>query len=399
MSALLRIRTLRIARLAIPMRVRFEHAAAARSVADPVLVRLEAEAPCADLVGWGETLARSYVTGETAETVVEDVVHHFAPLLLELRASHFAEVLEFADALPVFVDGRLVNAARAAVELALLDLAGRAFGRRLADVAGWLDLPRFGPPGALPEARYSGIVLGRSRRRLQALLRVQRWYGLRDFKLKVAVEGWEQRLAWTSQVLAGAIRRGRATLRVDANGGWTPREAAAALPALEAHGVEGIEQPVPRDQDGCHAQLAERSRVQLIADESLLTLEDAERLIEAGGTRVLNVRIAKNGGLLPALRIAARALAEGCEVQLGCLVGETSLLTAAGLAFLEVCPRVRYVEGGYGRLLLREDVVSRPLTLGYGGRLAARAGAGLGVEVDAGRVERLTVGAPVVVQF
>ena len=65
-------------------------------------------------------------------------------------------------------------------------------------------------------------------------------------------------------------------------------------------------------------------------------------------------RIAKNGGLLPALRIARRALEAGLDLQLGCLVGETSLLSAAGLAFLQACPRVRFVEGAFGRFLLRQ---------------------------------------------
>lgn len=399
MTAPLRIRALHICKLAIPMRVRFEHAQASRAVADPVLVRIDAEAPYAELHGYGETLARSYVTGETADTVAEDLEEHFARMLLEFRATHMAEALEFADALPTFIDGRLVNAARAAVELALLDLAGRAFGRRLTDAAGWLELPRFGPPGALPRTRFSGVVVGSSPAKLKALLRAQRLFGLRDFKIKVAVEGWERRLEWAAAVLGRAIHAGRATLRADANAGWTPDEAAAALPALERHGVEALEQPVRPADDDCHADLARRAKIDLIADESLLTIEDADRLIEGGGTQVLNVRLAKNGGLLPSLRIAAAALAAGRDVQLGCLVGETSVLTGAGLAFLELCPRVRYAEGGFGRFLLKTDVVRRPLTFGYGGRLAARSGPGLGVEVDERQIEALLASPAVQVQF
>lgn len=399
MSAALRIDTLRVYRLSIPMRLRFEHAAAARATADPIIVRLDALPPFGELSGYGEALARSYVTGESAETVADDVLQHFAPHLLDLRASGFAEALEFADTLPALVDGRLVNAARCAVELALLDLAGRAFGRRLADACGWLDVKGFEPPGALATARYSGIVVGRSRAKLTALLRAQRCYGLRDFKLKVAVDGWQERLAWAARVLGGAIERGRATLRVDANGGWTPAEAAAAIPALKRCAVHALEQPVPRAADACHAQLTAAGCPDIITDESLLTVEDAERLIEADGARVFNVRLAKNGGLLPSLRIAARAVAAGLDVQLGCLVGETSILTAAGLAFLELCPRVRYVEGAFGRFLLRHDVLTPPLTFGYGGRLAPRRAPGLGIRVDERAIERLSVAPGVVLRF
>jgi len=107
--------------------------------------------------------------------------------------------------------------------------------------------------------------------------------------------------------------------------------------------------------------------------------------------RVLNVRLAKNGGLLPALRIAHQALSAGREVQLGCLVGETSILAAAGVAFLEACPKVRFVETAYGRFLLRADVTRRPVTFGRGGRIRAPGGFGLGIEVSEQTLRRLAV--------
>ena len=155
----------------------------------------------------------------------------------------------------------------------------------------------------------------------------------------------------------------------------------AALPMLERFGVSALEQPLPATADAELPALAKMTRCDLIADESLLTVEDADELIKAGGVRVLNIRLAKNGGLLPALEIARRALAAGLDVQLGCLVGETSILTAAVVAFLEACPKVRFVEGGFGGLLLRGDVAKRPFRFGRGGRMSPPRGPGLGVEV------------------
>lgn len=387
MKATLRIRQVQITPLEVPMRLRFEHAAAARTVSDPLIVRLTAEAPHTP-VGYGETLARPYVTGETAETVLDDVVECFVPHLLEFRASTFGEALDFIEQLPGFADGRLVHAARAAVELALLDLAGRVFGKRAADAAQWLELVGFGAPGALSHARYSGIIVGQGWRG-RALLRGQRCLGLRDFKLKVAIEDWPHRLEQAYAVLGGALRRGRVSLRVDANAGWSRQQTLDALPALEAHGVCAIEQPMRPQNDEQLADLARQTRCDLIADESLVTIEDAERLIDGGAVRVFNVRIAKNGGLLPALKIARRVLQAGCDVQLGCLVGETSILSAAGLAFLECCPRVRFAEGAYGEFLLRSDIVHRPIRFGWGGRLRPRAGYGLGVDVSDDRIAAL----------
>ncbi len=390
MNGPLRIRELRIHRLAIPMRFRFEHAAAERTVADPIIVSLVAAAPYAHHTGYGETLARPYVTGETSTSVVEDIEHTFGPLLADFAPNSFIESLERIEDLPADIEGRVVNAARCAVELALLDLCGKAFGRRPADMAGWLGLPGFGPPGALATARYSGMVVGRSRARLQWLLWLQRRYGLRDFKLKVATDGWQERLRWAHQVLHRPIADGRATLRVDANAGWSLAEAHESLVPLEKHGVCAIEQPLPDAHDHDLPYLAEQTSCAVIADESLLTIEDARRLIEGGGVRVFNVRLAKNGGLLPALRIARLVLQAGRDVQLGCLVGETSLLSAAGVAFLETCPRVRFVEGAFGPVLLKRDIAQPSVRFGFRGVIRPRRGFGLGVAVRPERLEQLS---------
>ena len=102
------------------MRVRFEHAAAGRDTSDPVIVELTAGAPYAHHVGYGEALARDYVTGETRESVVQDIATIFAPCLAGMCPESFYEALELIESLPLQVDGRVVTAARTAVELALL---------------------------------------------------------------------------------------------------------------------------------------------------------------------------------------------------------------------------------------------------------------------------------------
>jgi muconate cycloisomerase len=72
------------------------------------------------------------------------------------------------------------------------------------------------------------------------------------------------------------------------------------------------------------------------------------------------------------------------------MVGETGILTAAGRIFLElVGDRVRFAEGSYGRFLLKDDLTRERLTFGYGGRVRAMAGPGLGVRVLEDRVRRL----------
>ena len=104
--------------------------------------------------------------------------------------------------------------------------------------------------------------------------------------------------------------------------------------------------------------------------------------------------LCKCGGLLPSLRLARFARQHDALIQLGCMVGETSILSAAGRAFLEMVPRVVFAEGWFGSFLLSEDVVRRPLRFGYGGRGRSLPGPGFGVTVDPNRLHALAADRP-----
>ena len=152
------ITSITIHRLAIPMRHRVSHAAAERATADPLVVQIE----LADgRIGFGETLARPYVTSETTESVPETIERLFVPALLSFHPKSFPEALEQVDALPMEnEDGSVATAARAGVELALLDAYSHSFKRPLADMVGWLGLPR-GPRATSPGRRLRAGALRR----------------------------------------------------------------------------------------------------------------------------------------------------------------------------------------------------------------------------------------------
>jgi muconate cycloisomerase len=245
--------------------------------------------------------------------------------------------------------------------------------------------------------RVTGVLGSADAGKTARRLRLMRWYGLRDFKLKLGLgaEADSANLAVVRARLAGALSAGRCTLRVDVNGGWTADETPARVAELAAMGVCAVEQPVFREA-GELVELARRCELPLIADESLLTDSDANALLAEPSKLWWNIRISKNGGLVRAGRLAARAAAAGSTVVLGCMVGESGILSAAQRRLLQVLGTpvgaagqgVRFVEGNYGRLLLGGDVVRRSPRFGYGGRLKVLGGAGLGVEVDLGLLER-----------
>ncbi|MBN2562581.1 MAG: hypothetical protein JXQ75_16775 [Phycisphaerae bacterium] len=383
--------------LAIPMRQAFRHAGAERAISEPIVVSVELGD---HTVGHGETHARTYVTGESAEDVVATIRDFFVPILVDMRPANFGEAIEAAANLPLTDQhGRVITAARAAVELALLDAYGRSFGRSLEAIAGWLGESWLGPPGSRDTARYGGVVSGVDANRVPRSIRKMRLLRLPHFKLKVGYDNDDERLRAAVRALGRHLVKGQITLRVDANGAWDLDQATERLQKWQDLPIVCVEQPLPKGDPRTWGELAGRTTLPLMADESLVTSDDAEALIVHRGASWFNIRISKNGGLIPSIHLAMIARRHQVKYQLGCMVGETSILSAAGRWFLQMVPGIRMAEGSFGRFLLREDVVAKSIRFGWGGRWRPMTGHGLAMGVDRERLRHLSVHPPIDIPF
>ena len=395
----LAVKRLTVYPLALKLKRRVSHAVSQRAVSEPVVVGVEL---MNGVVGYGETLPRAYVTGETNESVLALLTGggEFISQLLAVRPSSFVEALEAIDALPMLTEeGQPCPAARAGVELALLDAYLRSAERSVGEMVGWLGLAGLGPPGSALRARYSIVLASDSIGGLRKTLRWAFLLGMRHFKLKVGFADDDQRLAAVGAIIGRALERGRASLRIDANGAWSVEQAVESLSRWHKLALAGVEQPLAKGAEEDLIPLRERTGARVYHDESLVTLEDAKRLHALGVADGFNIRISKCGGLMPALRLAGFARAHGIDVQLGCMVGETSILSAAGVRFLQNVPRVRFCEGSFGRLLMAEDVVRRSVRFRFRGRVPRISPEGLGAEVQTELLERHCLDRPIVVEL
>jgi muconate cycloisomerase len=237
-------------------------------------------------------------------------------------------------------------------------------------------------------ATVSGVLGSSDPDRTARQLRLMRWFGLRDFKLKVglAPDVDAENLRVVGRKIGTAVRRGKCTLRVDANSAWPADAVPEHTAELAAHGVCVVEQPADVSAEEM-VELAHKCKLPLMADESLLTPRDAAVLLKE--PRIWwSIRISKNGGLLPALQLCRQAAEAGVTFVCGCLVGETGILSAFQRRLLVLAPRPRFVEGNYGRFLLSDDLTRPSLRFGYGGRLRRLTGTGLGVAVDENKLHR-----------
>ena len=109
--------------------------------------------------------------------------------------------------------------------------------------------------------------------------------------------------------------------------------------------------------------------MKIILDESLLRREQLDALDDPSRW-IINLRVSKMGGLVRTLAAAATAQERGIGVIIGCQVGETSILTRAGLAAMHaVGKRLTASEGAFGTHLLRRDLTTPSVMFGAGGVL------------------------------
>lgn len=371
----------------IPLVRTVRHASHTRDSTDNLVVRCVLDDRTE---GFGEGVPREYVTGETIDSAIDLLRRSDLPAQAEpcrdfAAAAGLAERLRLA---PVPGDDRdcAGNAARCAVELALLDAYGRHFGEPLARVTQLLAPDLYEPKAAV---RYSGAILSARAgfKLFLACLRV-RVYRFAQVKVKVGIEGSDEvyRLRTIRRRLGSKV-----DLRVDANEAWTPDDVVDRIRALEPFGLTAVEQPVPHAAVAALAAVRKQVRTPIMLDESLCSRTDAERAVAGQTCDLFNLRLSKCGGFIPSLRLAQLARAHGLGYQLGCQVGETALLSAAGRHFASSVAGLRYLEGSYDRHLVREALGARDITFGWGGRAPALSGPGLGVALDLPALDRVTV--------
>ena len=360
----------------LPFRLKFEHAAASRSQSESLFVEVTLDD---GTIGWGESLPRPYVTGETRDGACVLLATHILPHLVDRSFASFDAVVSFLTECDGKAPANWVSpqmpqgAAWCAVDLALLDAFGKHFKK-----------PPLGPANLRRDLRYSGVVSSGKDWKHRAQLLGYRLLGFRDIKLKVDASTTASDIAKIHRIAGHRIH-----LRADVNMGWDVSQALHLMPALARNGIRSFEQPLTASDFGGAARLIRETGLEVMADESFTTADSLKSLVNMRACTAITARISKCGGLIATLARCREAHAAGLWVQLGCQVGESSLLSAAHLHLCAAFPEVRHTEGCFGRLLLEEDPVTPALRFGRGGRPPRLPhGAGLGIEVDRDCLER-----------
>lgn len=296
----------------------FRIARGVQQVAENVLVQLEAD----DMVGLGEAAPRPYY-GEQRESVLIALSY-----LQDALGDDPMRIEDIFDAMEHTLGGNM--SAKAAIEMALYDLIGQRLG-----------IPLYQLLGLNPEKTpHTSFTIGIDAPEVMAR-RAREASEYPILKIKLGTPN--------DLEIVRAIRDAtNATLRVDANAAWTPKEAVRAINALEPYNIEFVEQPVAAHDLVGLRFVRERVSLPIIADECCVTLSDVAKVAECADG--INIKLMKCGGISQAVKMIATAQAHGMRVMLGCMIESSLAITAAA----HLSPLVDYADLD-GALLLSDD--------------------------------------------
>jgi len=335
--------------------------------ADNVLVRVATDN---GIAGWGEAASAPTMTGETIESMVA-AVHLLAGALNGREAADI-------DGASAVMHRRLYgnHAAKAAIEIALHDLAGKASGRPLHALLGEKKRNRLALLGVVGGGDFDADLDDAQKKKAE---------GFTAYKIKVGVDTPENDAARTRAICkrlgAGLV------ISADANQGFSVQKAKRYVEAVQGCGLDFFEQPVAADNlPGMAEVAAAAGNIAIGADEGIHSLDDIRRHHERKAARGVSLKAIKLGGLRGLVAAGQLCGELGMSVNVSCKTGESSIACAAALHAACVIPDLAWALT-LTHTGLAADVTAQPVPTARG-HVDALHRPGLGVDVDEAMVGR-----------
>jgi muconate cycloisomerase len=327
----------------------------------------------AGVVGWGEVSPWAVFTG-TAEGNATGIHHYLRPLMIG------ADPLKIS-ALMGRIEKALVghSEGKAAIEMALLDIAGKHMGVPVAQLLG--GAVRSHVPLSVSIANPDFEADCAFAKRLVA-------EGINIFKVKTGFSTHKNDLLRLERLRADLPAN--VDIRVDYNQGLDPWDAIRQLKDVEAFQPTFIEQPVKREQRAAMAAITRAIDTPIMADESVFTPAEAIDMVRGEIADLVSIKIMKSGGIFRAREIASIAEAAGIRAYGGTMF-EGGLAIAAGLHMVAATDNISLGAEFYtSTWVMGVEILKTPIVIEKGATRVPT-GAGLGVEVDEDMVRRISI--------
>jgi len=306
----MKITDIRFGMLKVPLKTAFKTALRTVEAVEDIVVMINTDT---GHVGYGEAPATAVITGDTHGSIIDAIRHYIAPRLI---GRDIADLNRITHLVQTSMEKN--TSAKAAVEIAIYDLWGQLYDAPLYRLLGG------GDPVITTDITISVDYIDKMV--ADSLAAIDR--GFESLKIKV---GKDIGVDIERVKAIYAAVEGRALLRLDANQGWTAKQAVYALHELEDAGVrlELVEQPVKaHDLDGMK-YVTERVHTPVMADESVFGPTEVIELIRMRAADIINIKLMKTGGISNAIRIADIAQMYQVECMIGCMLEASISVSAA----------------------------------------------------------------------
>jgi len=333
--------------------------------------------------GYGEGAPRTYVTGESQESVFENIKMLIHKDLFPWELSEIKQIWDFIDSLP---STKKYNSAVCALEMSLLDALGQIQKKSISEY--------FNKDFITDKIRYSGTIpLGNQIRRLE-ICKLMKRLDINRLRIKMGTNIVENINAIDE---VKEFFDNNCDIRIDANGGWDSEIALRHVQPIIDKGIKVVEQPLTPGDTGIYEFYKKicTYNIMIMADESVCTKRDLEKVINDGYFGMVNIRLSKCGGFRRSMSMIEYLRKNGLSFQVGCQLGETGILSAAGRVLSLLSSDALYHDGSYDKYLLRENLTYEDVSFGNGGYAGPINGPGLGVRINPEKLRHMTDHTPV----
>ncbi len=298
------------AEISIPLVTSFKTALRTVDSVNDIVVRITGED---GQVGFGEAPPTAVITGDTRGSILCAIEDFIAPNLIGMEIENLDGIMEK-------LHGCILKntSAKAAIDMAVYDLFAKSCNKPLYKVLG-------GRRKEI-ETDLTISVNGVEEMVEDSLKAVSQGFGILKIKVGKDGAGDVERIRAIRQAVGPDIK-----LRIDANQGWSPKEAVRIIRTMEDMGIgmDLVEQPVKaHDFDGMKFVTGQVD-TPILADESVFSSEDAIRIIQERAADLINIKLMKTGGIYEALKICAIAESFGVECMIGCMLESKIAVSAA----------------------------------------------------------------------
>ncbi|WP_353856040.1 dipeptide epimerase [Bacillus sp. Bos-x628] len=287
---------------------------------------------------YGEAVPTTVITGETLGSIEYAICEVIKPILIGESLMHYEQIFSKIERLLV---GN--TSAKAAIDMAIYDGLSKQAG-----------LPLYQYLGGYRSQLETDFTVSVNRP-LEMAEDAKQYVseGFRTLKVKVGKDDIDtdiQRIKRIREKVGPDI-----DIRLDANQGWTWKEAIVAIRKMEELNIELVEQPVHKEDIEGLRRVTEATETLIMADESIFRFNDAIKVLEARSCDVINLKLMKSGGIKEALKINSLAEVYGVKCMVGSMI-ETKLGITAAAHFAASQPNITRYDFD-APLMLTEDLI------------------------------------------